>query len=339
MVLALAVALGACGPSRTVVPPPEPVVGAEEPPPDARALFREARGLYDRGRFTDAAARFDRALAEARPGSKLAQAILFNAGLAYEGLRAYDAACVRYRQLLAFDPEPKLALDARFRLAGCEEARAAWTDAEAAWSVLLDRSLTPPDRAEATFRRGLARQHQERWDDAEADYRATLALYQAHPEHPRLRSHAAVSRAQYQIGEIYHVQFRRIAFRLPLESMEQAWEQKATLFLKAQHAFLATVWLPNEHWALAAGHQLGKLFEEMYFDMLAAEVPDDLAEEDRAVYADELHRLIQPYIERAVEIYETNLAIAERRGHEGEWVAASRERLATIRRIVYGRSK
>ena len=338
--LAVAIAsLGACAPQPRVRVADLPVAGVEETAaPDARALFREAKALYDRGRFGDAALRLDDAAALS-PAEPLLRAILFHAGLAFEGLRRYETALARYVRVLALHPEPKLALDTRFRIARCEEARKAWPAAETAWGAVVTMELTLPDRAEATFRRGLARQHQERFDDAEQDYRATLALYEASPDHPRLRSLAVVSRAQFQIGEIYRHRFSRIAFRLPLASMERAWEQKATLFLKAQHAYLAAVWLPNEHWAIAAGHQLGFLFERMYFDMLAAEVPDDLDPEDRAVYQDELRRLILPYVERAVEIYETNLAIAERHGHDGDWVSRTRERLTTLRREVYGRSK
>lgn len=339
---ALLVALGA---SCATAPPPRPVEGGTLPgldleagdgtvrARDAAELMAEANALYDAGRFREAAERYERVLALA-PERAQRQAALFDAGLAWEGAGALDTAGARFRALLAEEPGPKLALDARFRLGRCEMGRADWPAAVAVWTEVLAADLTPPDRAEALLQRGLARQAQEDLAAAERDFRAVEAVYTEHPAHPRLAGLAAVSRARFQIGEIYRTLFRRIRFRLPLEQMERAWTEKATLFLKSQHAFLDAVRLPNEYWAIAAGQRLGLLFEEMAGDILAADVPPDLDGETRAVYEAELRTAVRPYVERAIELYETNLEISARLGHEGEWVSATRKHLVRLRALA-----
>jgi tetratricopeptide (TPR) repeat protein len=300
---------------------------------DARELLAEANARYDAGRFREAARRFDRIL-ELGPEPELRGAALFNAGLAWEGAGDLDAAVLRFRALLAEGPPARLALDARFRLGRCEAGRGEWAAAAEVWTDVLASGPTPPDRAEALFQRGLAFQSQGDLAEAERDYRAVDDLLREHPDHPRLLGLAAISRARFQRGEIHRERSRAIRFRLPLEQMERAWAEKATHFLKAQRAFLDAVRLPNEYWAVAAGQRLGLLFEELAADILAADVPLDLDAETRAVYDAELRAAVRPYVERAIELYETNLAISARLGHDGEWVSATRERLVQLRALL-----
>ena len=304
-------------------------------------LMREAGELYDRGAFAAASRRYEEVIARSAAIDIHARA-LFGAGLAYEGQRDFERASERYGRLSAlltdpprdWSPPRRLTLDTLFRHAYCVSELTTGAPAVAAWTRVLRLDLTAPDRAEALLRRGLAHEASDALDDAERDYEAVLALYRRHPDHPRLRSGATVSRAQFQIGELYRARFGRIQFRLPLERMARALEEKTTLFLKAQKAFMGAVRLPNAHWALAAGQRLGLLFEEMYHDMLEAEVPADFDAETRAVYEAEMKRLIRPHIERAVELYETNLAIARELGHQGEWVRKTREGLVRLRDLL-----
>lgn len=300
---------------------------------DVGQLLAEARALYDRGRFRDAAARYALVLATL-PAADITPALLYDAALSSEGAGDLGQAAARYREALLHAPVGKLALDARFRLGFVEEQREAWAEAEIVFSLLVDGDLTPPDRVEALVHRGVARQAQDNLVEAERDYRDALRVYRDHRDHPRLRALGAVSRAQFQIGEIYRTLFKRIRFRLPLEAMERAWVEKATLFLKAQRAFLDTVRLPNEYWAVAGGQRLGLLFEEMVFDLLDAEVPPALDPETRTVYEEELRRTVRPYVERAVDLYETNLEISARLGQDSDWVRKTREHLVRLRELL-----
>jgi len=340
-----AAVLAALAVACATAPPPRPVDGGTLPgmdleagagdvrARDARELLAAADALYDAGRFRAAAERFDRVL-DLAPAPELRHPALFGAGLAWEGAGDLDAAVVRFRALLAVAPPPKLALDARFRLGRCEAARERWAAAAQVWTEVLAGGPTLPDRAEALLQRGLAFQALADLAAAERDYRAVEGLWQEHPDHPRLVGLAAISRARFQLGEIWRERFRAVRFRLPIERMEREWEEKAALFLRAQRAFLDAVRLPNRYWGVAAGQRLGLLFEELAGDILAADVPPDLDRDTRGVYEAELRKAVRPYVERAIELYETNLAISARVGQDSEWVSETRERLLRLRALL-----
>ena len=119
-----------------------------------------------------------------------------------------------------------------------------------------------------------------------------------------------------------------------MEQMARDLEDKSNLFLKAQSAYMRTLRQRHADWAPQAGYRLGALYERMYDDMISAEVPDELTEEETAEYMGALRDRIRPLIEQALDIYHRNITLARSMGADEEWRQRSRRGLDRLRRIL-----
>lgn len=304
---------------------------------DAATLFEQAGVDLRADRFAQAAAAYDRLLREF-PSSRYVPSSLYNAGLAYEGLRRYDEAADRYRRFLLAQPDGSDALDARFRLGLCYAEAGRWAESEAVFRELLGRSdLSLPDRIEATARRGLAELEQGLLDAAERTFADVVTTFRQQQAAAQLDTDYFVAMAQFYLAHIPHRRFRSLPVRGPQRQLEQDVEAKAQAFLVAQGRYIETIRLQNPVWAAAAGYQIGMLYREMYDALLNAPLPEELdTEEKRKIYRDLLQDRLRVLLERAKRIHQKNIALAERLGVEGDWVRRSGEQLEELERLLGG---
>ena len=111
-------------------------------------------------------------------------------------------------------------------------------------------------------------------------------------------------------------------------------QEKAELFMAAQHNYIRALSYHHPKWSMAAGYMIGRLYEDFYKDILSAEIPDDLTQEHLTLYFEELRTQIRPLMVRAVQVYEKNLSLSERIGTsagENEWVAVTSQHLERLR--------
>ena len=297
----------------------------------ARPLFKQATQEYSVGHYEKALKLF-RKVIKHFPETKYANHAYFNAGLAAMRLERWEEALDLQRRARRALAGGRDEWDALLQVSRCLEELARWGNlVEVADELLKKGKLNPTDRVEAWARLGIARYETGRLALAERAFKKVLHLYK---EVPRLEKNPYVSRSQYLVGEIYRGLFASIRFRLPVETMKRDLADKSSFFLKGQSAYLRCVRLQHKDWAVAAGYRLGRLYEDFYDDMMAAEVPPELDEEDRKVYFDELKRLIRPLVVRAVEIYERNLGMSDRLGVGGEWAKKTQASLDKMRDIL-----
>jgi tetratricopeptide (TPR) repeat protein len=300
----------------------------------ARPLFKAATEAYSRGRYEEALEKF-KTIVEEFPDTKYAPHALFNAGLAAMRLQ-------RWEEGLGYQRRARKALaggrdewDALLQVSLCLEKLKRWPELrKTALEILKKGKLGITGRVEARARLGMARFHTGRLALAERAFDRVLADYRKNNGVPSLRNNAYVSQAQYFIGEIYRGLFDSIRFRLPVERMKRDLTDKSAFFLKGQSAYLRCVRFQHEYWAVAAGYRLGKLYEDFYDDMMAAEVPPELDDEDKKVYYAELRNHIKPLVIRAIEVYERNLGMSDRLGQDGDWAKKTRASLDRMRDIL-----
>jgi tetratricopeptide (TPR) repeat protein len=304
---------------------------------DPEVLFREGGQAFEAGEFVLAARRYA-LIVEHFPSSRFGDVARFNAGLAL----AKAGRCEDALPFLAGAAErtagSKDAHDALFQSAVCLQTLERWAAAVAE----IDRILRPEypgivtaDRIEALTRRGQCQQEIGDLALAERDYLDALREYRHHLDDRSLVANRYVSLAQFQIGEIYRELFRAIHFRLPLDRMARDLEDKSNLFLKAQNAYLKTLRLQHPEVAVVSGYRLGSLYESMHDDMMAAQVPGDLARDEVEVYYEELRKHVRPLIVRAIDIYERNVQLGRRLGgSQDEWVRKTEASLARLREIL-----
>ncbi len=301
---------------------------------DAKSAFQAASDAYARAEHEDAARRFDE-VARLFPDTRYAPHARYNAGLALLQLTRWKEALVHLieaEKLLASDADR---LDASCQIGLCFERLESWEDLRGAAQRVLDRKKLPVrERVEARARLGIALYQLGDWARAERALEEAVEDHRRNPGVPSLKGNVLVAQAQFLIGEIYRELFRSIRFRLPVESMRRDLNDKSAFFLEAQNAYLGCIRLSAARWSVAAGYRLGELYEGMFDDMMAAEVPADLDEEDRRIYFGELKGYVRPLVERAVDIYERSLSMADRIGGAAEWSEKSRKGLDRMRDIL-----
>lgn len=301
---------------------------------DPDVLFKEAARLYEQKQYGESVAKY-RVFLQEFPQDKAAPLAAFNCGLGLEELERWEDALAMYQQANAAFTKDGDKVDALFRMGNCYEKLERWTEMEDTFEAVLASKLSVIDRAEAWARRGWAWQNLDELTQAERAYKECLKVYNDNLHLRVFDGSYWISMAQFQLGEIYRSLFDGIAFRLPVERMERDLEDKSNLFLKAQAAYLRTVRLHNPQWSLAAGFRLGAMYEDFYVDMVEAEYPAELADEEVALYFSELKKNILPLVHRAVEIYERNLAQSERTGARGtEWAQKTQKHLDHLRGLL-----
>lgn len=307
---------------------------------DAASLFEDGNAHLKAGKNAEAAAAFDRLLAEF-PGSRFSVPALYNAGLAYEGLKRFGDAAERYRRLVLLNPPGRDLLDALFRQGACLAEERRFPESEEVFTrVLARQDLGVSDRVEALARKGLAQIEQEKLEPADRTFQETIAYFRKNELVERLETDYFLAMAQYYLADLQHRRFRALPVRLPQRQLEQDLDLKARQFLIAQGRYIETIRLKNPVWAGAAGFQIGALYKEMYEVLLSAPMPPELdSDEKRQVYLELLRDKLRGLLERARRIHEKNVEMAERTGTDSDWIKRSGEQLAELERMLEAQGK
>ena len=302
---------------------------------DAGELFERALAAQKARRYEEAARHYE-AIVRYFGDSRYYVPALYNLGLSQEELGAHEEASRAYRRIITEKPRQEDAKDAYFRLAAVlekldEHPRIVPLMTE----VLLRGDVEHFDRVEAHVRRANALLATGEAQEAESGFRTVLELNERAPARQRLESSSHyLAQAHFGLGRAVHQQVNALKLVLPTERMGADLDEKARLLLRSQAHYLRTLSLRHPQWSIAAGFMIGKLYEDFYIDILAAEIPDDLSREAVALYFGELRDKIRPLMERAVEVYEKNLHFTRKMGLDesnSEWTRATSQQLARIK--------
>lgn len=305
---------------------------------DAEEVFQQAFHAYQGRRYEEAMERYEIIL-EYFQESRFHLAALYNAGLTLEQLEQWRQAVEVYGELLERYPDSDQAMNARFRLAnGLHELQEYEEAAQFLMSVLLRSDLSHFDRVEAHIRRGQALLEIEEWRDARNSFENVLELNRRASARDRLeeKSHLMVL-AHFGRGRAYHGEMNEIPLVLPPSRMVEDLERKADAHQAAQGAYIRALRQHHPRWSVAAGYMIGRLYQDFYMDIFTAEIPDDLTELELSVYFEELRDKTRVLMDRALNVYERNLALSRRLAQTPEaeeWVEATALHLSRMRAFL-----
>jgi tetratricopeptide (TPR) repeat protein len=351
--LCAALALGACATGGTQAPPANPATpavhydmepiaieakgggaGVQIESFDAEELFEQAGAALSQKRYDDAVRLYDKLLASF-PESSFARPGMYNRGLAFRDKKDWNAAVEAFKGLVDKYASHADAKDGLFQLGACYAELTNWPASGQVFVRLLERQdLTADDRIEAMARRGFAQFNLGDLDAAEKTFRGVFSYKQHIENEERLATDFYLAFSQYHLGQINHQRFRAVALRLPESQMDRDLDQKASLLLQAQRAYIDTIKFGNPAWASAAGFQVGSLYEELYDSFMNAPVPRELKGEARDVYLAELHKKIRVLLEKSVKWYRENLLMIERLGVNTDWAEKSKLAYAKLVRLL-----
>jgi tetratricopeptide (TPR) repeat protein len=266
----------------------------------------------------------------------------YNLGLALEGDLEFAEAATQYQTVMTTWPGSEDATWAHYRLAECYSKLGDYEAIPALMEAVLPRGgLHHIDRVEAHVRWGNALLEMRRYAEADQQLseaielnRRARATWNAATDgvanEPLSDDHAMIAQSHFSRGRIYHELFLEVRLVLPEERLTRDLIDKGQLFEQSQAAYLDCVRTGHRYWGPAAGFMVGQLYEDFYFDILATEIPTHFNELELEIYFEELRTFLEPAMQRAMNIYENNLAMAYRIGADGVWVD---DTLSSIHRL------
>ncbi|MGZ3478939.1 MAG: tetratricopeptide repeat protein [Myxococcaceae bacterium] len=332
-----------CATTQTGGAKPEPIV---MPPQEVRAdlallkmndeeLFAAGSSAFAAGDFVRAAACFER-LAAAYPESQHRRRALFNAGLAQERLDAWDSARQDFSEL-ANPLGTGDALDAAFHQAEALYHLDRYPEAAALLARIAARTDLPVSRRiEAQVQQGICQVDGGDLDEGEKTLRTALASAREAADRGEPADEYVAAQGQFFLGEIYRLHCEGVTFDpdAKADALSKTLEYKAQLLLSAQGHYLRAIKIGNGYWATAAGERIGNLYEVLYRQMMDSPTPKELNPEETEAYRQELRRRIKILLTKAIGVYETTVATAERIGTAGPFVARARESLERMKQLL-----
>lgn len=299
---------------------------------DDEILFNEGIELYKKGKYNLAYKKYKLILQNFKESPYIIPS-LYNAGLCLLKSNNYETSINYFEKYINDVQTEKDKIDGNLKLIEALLGAKKYDESiELSNKLLINETLLDPfEKIEVWTRLGYSLKMKRNFIEAEKNFKKAIKEYENFNEKNPLISNEFVAMANYEIGEIYRELFSEIKFQLPVETMEKNLIDKATFFLKSQKNYLDTIRVHNPYWSAAAGYKIGKLYEDFYFDLLNAEVPQELKKEEVKIYFEELKKKISPLIHRAIEIYEKNLLYGETSGYTADWIKKTEERLQFLK--------
>ena len=144
------------------------------------------------------------------------------------------------------------------------------------------------------------------------------------------------AQGQFFLGEIYRLHCEAVTFdpEAKADQLSQTLEYKAELLLSAQGHYLRAIKVGNGYWATAAGERIGSLYEVLHKQMMESPTPKELSTEEGEVYRQEVRRRIKILLTKAIGVYESTVATAQRIGSSGPFVERARASLERMKQLL-----
>lgn len=276
-------------------------------------------------------------LADEHPNSPYRNPALFEAGMALLRLNDHAGSLGRFLEAAQEYGSTGKGTEASFRAADAH-----WHLGEnAAALAILERiasdSLADPlKRVEAEVKRAVILLELDEPQQAERLLRAALHSLTGELK-DEVVDRALQSRAQFQLAEVFRTYFQQAPLNPSTSSQEKLLadlEYKAQMLLGAQGHYLRCIRLGHAEWATASGYRIGELYQDLHSQLDNAQIPEDLDEEQAALYQEELRDKIQVLIGKAIKAYERTLATALRVGAQNPFVAQSEAQLEKLKQML-----
>ncbi len=307
---------------------------------DASDLLAKGNGFIEKQEWDQALKLYDHLL-KTFPTSELVPVALYNSGLAYAGLAEHEQALGRFQRVIEGYAGTTTAKDAHYQSCLMLSKLDRWQEvADAFWAIRQKGGLDSMDEIEARAGMAVAMFMLDDYDTAEREFMGVVRVYEERSKQEYLNAQYWVGQARFYLGEIYARRFEKASL-LPTKLDGEAWkeemakllEEKCDLLLRAQNNFIRTIRVGHTGWATAAGFRIGSMYERLYDDMQAVQLPPDLPPDAQPYYRELLTEKISVLVSKAIQVYERSLEMATRVGEQNEWVertSRALERMKTL---------
>ncbi len=301
---------------------------------DEDSLYKEATKLYRNGEYKKAL-RYLNFFIGRFPDSKYIYLAHFFIAMCLENLGRYKDAIEAYRNITEIFPESSLSVSAIFKKARLLAKINKYDEiVKDMLDVLKRKDITYKTRIEANVDLGISLFMLGEMDSADVYFRDAIRIYEKVEKEQSIEATSLISQAFFYRGEIRFRKMNKIKLKLPEKKMKEDLEKKAELLLEAQSFFLRSIRAGDPGWAIASGSRIGKMYHSLYNDMINAEIPEDLDEEAKKIYIEELKKRISVLLKKALRAYSVTIDAADRLGVDNEWYKKMKQDMNEIQRML-----
>ncbi|MED5465301.1 MAG: hypothetical protein VX699_11655 [Myxococcota bacterium] len=347
--------LGACAGSRSAPPPaafdplPRPelirlggtVVRKDKDPLTGRhtyddeTLFHLAGDAERDGKIPRAIELYERLLAEFKEGIYVLPT-LFNLGLMSEEAEDFEVARGYYLRLLQGERpgeafRERIWIRGHFREAVCLGKLQRWWEAVGAFDFVLElEDLDEAYHFEALTGRAISLHEAGDSEAADIAFSKAYRFYRTMSVRHQRDARDLAAETAYRMGEIARARYLGVKLEFPADLMRERLEEKCTHLLSAQGRYLRAIRYGDPSTVAAAGFYMGSLYEGLHDEITDLEVPEELSEEQGAIYREEVADRVRILLEKAIRIYEKVL-IAGAQGERGDWAEKIEQALERLK--------
>jgi len=299
---------------------------------DDEELNKAGSMYFEKREYRQAADCF-RKIVENYPKSIHYKSAVYNLALSLEMLEQCEEAKIYYKRYSEITDISK-DIDFKFRTGYVALCTKEFETAEKVFLELMNSdSLSDMDIIEAKTNLGVVKYHKKEYKDAYELFNQVIIDYARLTKERYIENNYFVAQSIFYLGEIDATKMREIILEFPQEVLEQRLEEKAKLLLTAQNHYLRVIKTGNIFWATAAGFKTGELYEVFYDQLINAPIPEELTDEQREIYREELKKKISILITKAVRVYEATIDVGKRTGMDSKWISYAKEHIEKLKNL------
>lgn len=298
-------------------------------------LFERATSLLIAGKYSEAAAAFDR-VAQLEAAGSMAPSSLLNAGLCYESVGDRKNALARYQELSSRFP-----VDSQNRLALLRASRLLiqleqWADLAPTAGKLLERDdLAPIERAEAFGSEALGFAENDDLQDATLAISRARSIIEDNHIDEASSVPVAIAPVYFALGEVRRLRAQKYVFVPVPPNFGEVLEQRCQMLLDAQDAYSQVMRTFDAHWAAMAGYRVGQLYQTLHDDVLAVPTPAAATtEKKKELFRGAMQLRYRVLLEKGLKMMQRVVAMAARTGEDSAWVNRTKEAKLQLERAL-----
>lgn len=266
------------------------------------------------------------------------QVSLFNLGMLHEDKEKWAQAIGYYEQVIKlYDGMPidedQLYFDTFMRLGVCFAKLERWWDAVYAFENLVSLEwIDEQDRMEIQLGKGITFEGAGETTLAESAYSRVLSLYRQ-LQRGLGGDKTMAAEAAFRLGEMTRKKYEAVELSYPIELLRERLETKCGFLLTAQNRYLRSIRFGDGHTMAAAGYRLGDLYENLYQTIVSFDPPEELNEDQIALYDEEVRRKVIVLLKKAIRIYEKSLKLGKRLQSGESWLIQLERALSRMKTL------
>lgn len=272
-------------------------------------------------KWQDAVDAFEAVMA-ADPASANNPQIIYDLGVAYEGLGEREKARARFRDLVKRFPDDKHAKHALSREVSLDAYLEDWKAlGEVGEAILARKDADPVEKMLGHGARGLSRVLAGDENGASRDIQAGLDIVEEHRYGQTGQLPVAAAMLKFANGELRKYRSEKISLNPPGPDFVLKLEMRCAMLLEAQSAFADAIRSVDPHWAAMSGYRVGEMYRTLHHDLMLIP-PSDKAktEHDKQLFYGIMHVRYRVLLEKGIEMMKRTLGLGDRTGAASGWM-------------------